>query len=129
MTGRQCSRRMAGTAATGCEDIMLSDAAMTVLRPAPARRTHESEGRPTLERHAAREREAACAIASERGAGLRREQAREHDLSVGRNQPRHRGGGRFERIEQDIGEDQVVRGAGAAQPPKNTGGIDYLHYG
>src|SRR5262249_2036501 len=57
----------------------------------------------TRERHAAREREAACAIAGERGAGLRREQAREQDLSVGRNQPRHRGGERFERIEQDIG--------------------------
>ena len=95
---------MAGTFATGCEDTMLSDTGTTVLRPAAARRTHENERRPTLERYAAHEREAACAIAGKRSAGLCREQAREHDLSVGRNEPRHRGGERFERIEQDIGK-------------------------
>src|SRR5262245_34641605 len=101
---------MAGTWITGCEDTMLSDTRATARRPAAARRTHANEPRPTLERYAAHEREAACAIAGKRGAGLCREQAREHEQSVGRNEPRHRRGERFERIEQDIGEDQSVGG-------------------
>src|SRR5262249_40834859 len=110
------SRRMAGTWITGCEDTMLSDTGATARRPAAARRTHENERRPTLERYAAHEREAACAIAGKRGAGLCREQAREHEQSVGRNEPRHRGGERFERVGQDIGEHHSLRGT----PPENS---------
>src|SRR5215813_7514656 len=110
-----------GICAAGCEDTMLSDIGATARRPAAARRTHENERRPTLERYAAHEREAACAIAGKGSAGLCREQAREHDLSVGRNEPRHRGGERFERIEQDIGEDQSIGGTGAERRGKDTG--------
>src|SRR6516165_4427232 len=78
-------------------DTMLSDTGAGALCPAPARRAHENERGPTLERRATHERQAACAIAGERSAGLGREQTREHDLSVGRNEPRHRRGERFER--------------------------------
>src|SRR5947207_1880494 len=91
---------------------MLSDAGTSAPRHAPARRTHENERRPTLERDAAHEREAAGAIAGDRSACLGRKQTREHDLSVGRNEPRHRRSERFERIEQDIGKDQAVGRAG-----------------
>src|SRR5262249_61400416 len=123
------SRRMAGTWITGCEDTMLSDTGATARRPAAARRTHENERRPTLERYAAHEREAACAIAGKRGAGLCREQAREHEQSVGRNEPRHRGGERFERIEHDIGEDQPRGGTRAERGGKDGGGVGELHNG
>src|SRR5262245_18717539 len=120
---------MAGTWITICEDPMLSDTGATPLRPAAACRPHENERCPTLERYAAHEREAASAIAGKRSAGLCREQAREHDLSVGRNKPRHRGGEPFERIEQDIGEDQSVGGTGTERCGKDTGGMDDLHNG
>src|SRR5262249_770410 len=119
----------AGTWITGCEDTMLSDTGATARRPAAARRTHENERRPTLERYAAHEREAACAIAGKRSAGLCRERAREQDPPVGRNGPRHRGGERFERIEQDIGEDQSVGGTSAERCGKDTGGMDDRHNG
>src|SRR5262245_22535279 len=119
---------MAGTWITGCEDTMLSDTGATALRPAAARRAHENERRPALERHAAHEREAACAIAGKRSAGLRREQAREHEQSVGRNEPRHRGGERFERIEQDIREDQSVGGTRAERSEEHTSELQSLRH-
>src|SRR5262249_57145335 len=59
VTSRQCSRRMAGTFATGCEDTMLSDNGTTALRPAAARRAHENDPRPALARYATHQREAA----------------------------------------------------------------------
>src|SRR5215470_5221066 len=83
--GRNLRRRLAQTQ-------MLSDTGAGARCPAPACRAYENERGPTLERRATHEREAACAIAGERSAGLGREQTREHDLSVGRNEPRHRRG-------------------------------------
>ena len=108
---------------------MLSDAGTGAFRHAPARRTHENERRPALERDAAHEREAAGAIARERGAGLGREQTREHDLSVRCNEPRHRRGERFERIEQDIGEDQAVGRAGTQRRGAEARGVHDPHEG
>ena len=50
----------------------------------------DNERRPILERQAVYEDEAAGAIASERGGGLRHEQAREHHVPFGRNEPCYR---------------------------------------
>jgi hypothetical protein len=83
MAARQCSR---DPVAEDCASASSTPA----LRRAPHRRAHENERRPILERQAVYEDEAAGAIASERGGGLRHEQAREHHVPFGRNEPCYR---------------------------------------
>jgi hypothetical protein len=72
---------------------------------------HENQRDPALERNAAREHEPARAVAGERRARLRREQSGEHEVSVARDEARHRRCERLERLEQDVGEDQLERRA------------------
>src|SRR4029453_87919 len=80
IAARQCSRDPAAEGTTLASGT-------PALRRAPHRRSHENERPPILGRHAAHEGEAAREIARRRGRGLRREQAREHHVPFGRNEP------------------------------------------
>src|SRR5258708_37450231 len=71
--------------------------------PASAFTSSPMTGASALEPDAAHEREAARAIAGERSIGVCGEQAGQHDLTVGRDEPRNRCRKTFERRQQDVG--------------------------
>ena len=70
--------------------------------------TRENERRPARKHDALRERETARAVARGRRRGMRIEEPREHDPSMGCGEPRDRRCEPFERIEQNICEDHGV---------------------
>ena len=73
--------------------------------------TRENERRPAREHDALRERETARAVARGRCRGLRIEESREHDPSIGRGEPRDRRCDPLQWIEQNICKDYGVRRA------------------
>ena len=53
------------------------------------------------------------AIGGERGIGLRRQQAGQHDAAAGRDDLGQRRGEALQRLEQNVGEDEIERRVGA----------------
>src|SRR5262249_54933940 len=89
-----------------------SGAAMPLIAYLPASPgTLQNQRRPAFEPEAPDEHESARAVARERRVGLRQEQTRQHDLPIRGEQARQRRGQPLQRLEQDVGEDQVERGA------------------
>src|SRR6185312_2661512 len=79
--------------------------------PAPQHERH-----PAVERNAPLEVEALAQVMCQRGVGVRRQEAREHDACVARGEAADRHRKQGEGPEQDVGEDEVewlARGHGA----------------
>ena len=85
--------------------------------------TRENERRPAREHDALRERETARAVGRGCPRGLRIEEPREHDPSIGRGERRDRCCEPFERIEQNICKDDGVGRAFAQSPLGGAGGM------
>lgn len=80
----------------------------------------QDERCPTFEYGSICEREPLHAIGGERRIGLRRQQSRQDDKTARRRKPRQRRGKPLERLQQDIGDHEVVRRAGAEPPVANS---------
>src|SRR5258705_4366667 len=104
-------------------------AAQAKLPGAASAHARKHERRPAFEPNAAYEHEAARTIAGEGSVCLRRQQPREHNVSVGRNKARDRRCEFGERLEQDIGEDQAVRRAATKRSGADTIRMDELDGG
>src|SRR5260370_5164603 len=89
----------------------------------------KDERDPTAKHDEAPQNKDACAIARERWTALSHQQARKHDAAAGCEKSRDRGGELFERIKNDVREDQPVRRAFEEAPVSEAGCMNDLHFG